>query len=1106
MLSRSGLLVAVSLTALAGTFMSAPPAGAAAPATSASSNTRALVDSASEPTESLAGQVAAAFQHPVVVASETTSTNETSALPDGTMQLVENTVPVRVRTSTGWVPVNAKLAAAGDGFVAPAATETAVEFSAGNSTVLAKVRTHTGKWLQITSPFGSLPVPTLSGATATYANVIAGVDLKLTATATGMSDVLVIHSAAAAANPALGSVNFKLSGATLAPLTGGVSAAKAPDGSSLVSSSPTWWDSSDGSDATGPAGLNSAEPVSQTISGSSISLNATAATSSRAVVYPVYVDPDFNDSSPQAYTYVDQAYTSQSYWDGNLAGGYLRMGYITAAYSPDKKNHLSRALWQMSTAGLAGKHIVTANLNLTENGSFNCTASQVDLYTSGGISSGTTWTNQPGIIQLQSTATTAHGYSSACPAAAVGFSVTTGVAAAAAASQSSITFEARAHLENSNTYYKKWQESGSMTVTYHSDPNQPSSPTIASPARACGTAAAPAAVPSGQPIVMQANVTDPDPVNVAATFSVLSGTSATVVGTYSSGAPQAQGNLTATIPSAALGAGLYRWNAKATDGTYTSLLASTDCYFEIVTSAPALPTVTKTSTGTPNVGLPMTVTFGSAITDGVAVFAYWWVPTNSTVAPAPPVLTPINSAATLPACGSAQGSVRFVCPAAGTLSATGVTVAPIDDTSTLWVASYNVAGKVSVSSGSTYGATGLHVLTSDDTVGVSNTVGHVWDSQSITPAATAVPDLNTTTGTTGSTTRQTLGTPVSLQTSGFEGIPTTVMNFTTSSTAAQTAREAVDTKNSFTVSAWVYLSPTSSSSLAHVAVSEYGNPNNVPAAFTLGTGVGDVLTFCRTRQIDNVQACAVGAALAKGKWTLITGVWDSANQSLRLLTNGSFGGTAYAPQTAPTGDTSTNSWFCVGGACTRPGGTGMATVQAWDGQIFRPSAFPGVISSAQLANLYDVLSPNDDPPTDESIGAVVNLGCDDLLTPQNIYDYNPNFTNVDFTPAAGSSAAQAEQWNGLACEWVNDTSNDTIDVSVANIQDLGTMVQLQNSAAAGTPVSGIGDSAYFTMVTPSEGELQVFSGSYWLTFRSTWFESADDAAPLPADALSNLPS
>lgn len=54
---------------------------------------------------------------------------------------------------------------------------------------------------------GTLPAPTLSGNTATYA-VRTGVDLKVTVTPEGVSQQVVIKDRAAAADPALAKRTF----------------------------------------------------------------------------------------------------------------------------------------------------------------------------------------------------------------------------------------------------------------------------------------------------------------------------------------------------------------------------------------------------------------------------------------------------------------------------------------------------------------------------------------------------------------------------------------------------------------------------------------------------------------------------------------------------------------------------------------------------------------------------------------------------------------------------------------------------------------------------------------------------------------------------------
>jgi len=190
------LLMASALSVLAG--VDAAAAQASVPPVPPS-----VADAQSASSESAAAAAAVKYRHPVVVESLTTSTTETSALPDGTFQYVSSSVPVRVRQGQGWVAVDATLALAKDGLIAPRATEVPVEFSAGGSGPLARVRTSSGSWLEEASPFGALPAPHLKGASATYPEVLPGVDLLLTATAIGMSEVLVVKNKSAALNPKL---------------------------------------------------------------------------------------------------------------------------------------------------------------------------------------------------------------------------------------------------------------------------------------------------------------------------------------------------------------------------------------------------------------------------------------------------------------------------------------------------------------------------------------------------------------------------------------------------------------------------------------------------------------------------------------------------------------------------------------------------------------------------------------------------------------------------------------------------------------------------------------------------------------------------------------
>ena len=123
----------------------------------------------------------------------------------------------------------------------PAVSVADVAFSDGGSGPLVTL-TRGGRTVTLSWP-GTLPVPTVSGDSATYAEVLPGVDLVVRATGTGFSHALVVKSAAAAAQPEVAEVRFRLGGTARVSSGGGVLSALGP-GSVLASTEPAvMWDS-----------------------------------------------------------------------------------------------------------------------------------------------------------------------------------------------------------------------------------------------------------------------------------------------------------------------------------------------------------------------------------------------------------------------------------------------------------------------------------------------------------------------------------------------------------------------------------------------------------------------------------------------------------------------------------------------------------------------------------------------------------------------------------------------------------------------------------------------------------------------------------------------
>lgn len=133
-------------------------------------------------------------------------------------------------------------------------------------------------------------------------------------------------------------------------------------------------------------------------------------------------------------------------------------------------------------------------------------------------------------------------------------------------------------------------------------------------------------------------------------------------------------------------------------------------------------------------------------------------------------------------------------------------------------------------------------------------------------------------------------------------------------------------------------------------------------------------------------------------------------------------------------------------------------------------------------------------PTDQPTGTPVDKTCDELVSPDTVFIYNPNFVRVDdFIPVVGSSAASALEHEGVACRWQNETNGQNIDVSVAQLDD-ESIDALKNTAFEDSQmVPTYGEEAYFTVGDDGVGVAQVFQGSFWIVAESPVFFEPGDA-------------
>lgn len=145
-------------------------------------------------------------------------------------------------------------------------------------------------------------------------------------------------------------------------------------------------------------------------------------------------------------------------------------------------------------------------------------------------------------------------------------------------------------------------------------------------------------------------------------------------------------------------------------------------------------------------------------------------------------------------------------------------------------------------------------------------------------------------------------------------------------------------------------------------------------------------------------------------------------------------------------------------------------------------------------------------PTPEATGTPVALTCDQILTPDDVYAYNPNYgVAPDFKPTS-AAAKTAVKYDGVACGWLNQTSDAIFEVSVTQPNDVLQTTLIDQALASGktVPTYGTPPIEGFFGVSGGVGTAQVLSGAYWVTVSSTEFFEPGDAQTLVASVLSHL--
>ncbi|MFI6540707.1 DNRLRE domain-containing protein [Nonomuraea sp. NPDC050547] len=181
----------------------------------------------------------------VEVVDETTATNVTYALPDGSFRREISSGPVRTRQGGAWVPIDTRLARHGEVLRPKApASGVSVEVSTGGSGAFARMTTGDGKSYALRWP-AALPEPAVNGGTATFADAAGkGADLVVTVLPTGFRHDVVVRERPG--EPLEIRMGVETSGLSLSADKSGRLLLKGPDKKVVAAAArPVMWDGSD---------------------------------------------------------------------------------------------------------------------------------------------------------------------------------------------------------------------------------------------------------------------------------------------------------------------------------------------------------------------------------------------------------------------------------------------------------------------------------------------------------------------------------------------------------------------------------------------------------------------------------------------------------------------------------------------------------------------------------------------------------------------------------------------------------------------------------------------------------------------------------------------
>ncbi|GAA3295244.1 VCBS repeat-containing protein [Dactylosporangium vinaceum] len=979
---------------------------------------------AAKPDKANALKAAKACGGPVEVLDHRTSSSRILANADGTAAV--ETFPAARWAKRGdgsWTDVDTRLHFDSDDVV-PGATVLPVRLSGGGDAPLATL-TDAGRQVAMAWPGHPLPRPVLSGDTATYAEVLPGVDLKVTALADGFSEVLVVKSAAAAKHPALTELGFKLTttGVSLHPAgDGGVEALDAGGATVFRSPRALMWDSSGAAAVSEQSQMRGAgvatgatsrklKPMQQKLSGGDLQITPDAGfLADPATQYPVYVDPMFtgNKASGAWAVIADRSdLKGSTFWkttfmsDGGTFGD-AGAGRTCDNYSGNTCNsttYLVRSLFRMEMPANPGT-VLSANFEILQKWAWTCSPnSNADLLFTDGFGSNVNWNNQPAAYLSNIASSPANnrvGGGSSCGNSATVSLNTTGMVAGIAGA-GDISVELRSSNEGSNLAWHRFDSSTAVLhVQYDHVPDAPSLANLRMGSDgqvSCGqTEGTAARIKTSDGLTLNAVLTDADAPagdHVSAIWEVssqLAGYTPANSGFQDSGS-----NFQTTIPGAAfstLEGQVLKWRVKGTDtvpnpdNTPRSGDFSPWCYFMPDNTALGIPALTSTDI---------------ILRDG------------NSVIPPPPSPTKVGQ----------TGAVTFT-PAAGDAGrVTGYRYGVWADSNaelTIWIPARPDGTAVAA-------VTALPFITSNSvTVAAVKADGTAGSpiSRVFRPGAGG----GVTTSVTGDATgdgRADVTFPATVGTN-----QTALFRLNSNMTAADS--------NSTAVLLAPPIAPQGNARVYNTAETEFAQGD-----FD-GDGLTDVATLYRSgsNAILGIQRSDGNQLTTANGWSLTLTGWSMADLTKVKLVAGDFDGDHKT-------DVLAGYWL---------------SATSWEMRVFRSNAVPGAPSFEAVSNWRTV--PSDLTKATLLAADMDGDGDDDVM---ELYDFGGNWTTIYSHESSGSGrtlGAGTQQWESFSNGWFASRAKYFIgDINGDGRDDIGALYDNQNkNVELRVFLSGLGSPRY----------------------------------------------